>query len=281
MAKRDYERLSIEDFGAHLLSTGDLDPVYIALWKSDFEFEVMARWLVAYWCLYHCGAASYLAGLSDAEFWDTLMVAAINKEPAPTGGRWPRAAERRHWRGQQAVNSVESLRSWETAAELVHHLQSGDMDFAAVSKRVQNLRGFGPWIAFKVADMIDRVICRPVNFDEAAVFMFKDPAKAAIMLWDQRHPDLPARDVLSTRGAIAMMVEYLTKVFASFQAPPLNDRPVGLQEVETVLCKWKSHMNGHYPLFKDTDEINEGLLEWAPHSEIARRFATHMPRSHR
>ena len=175
------------------------------------------------------------------------------------------------------MDSVEDLRKWETAAELVHHLQSGDMDFAAVSKRVQNLRGFGPWIAFKVADMIDRVLCRPVDFDEAAVFMFKDPAKAAIMLWKSQHPNMP---MVSLETSVTSSVKYLTEVFSHYQAPPLEDRPVGLQEVETVLCKWKSHMNGHYPLNNDTDEINKGLLDWTPYSEVARQFATHMPRSH-
>ena len=51
MGRRDYKRLSIENFGSHLLLTGDLDPVYIALHRCGLDFEVLSKWLVAYWCL--------------------------------------------------------------------------------------------------------------------------------------------------------------------------------------------------------------------------------------
>ena len=58
--------------------------------------------------------------------------------------------------------------------------------------------------------------------------------------------------------------------------PPLYDRPIGLQEVETVLCKWKSHLNGHYPLYNDTDEINHGMINWLPGNEVAEQFYKNM-----
>ncbi|GAG17632.1 unnamed protein product, partial [marine sediment metagenome] len=49
-----------------------------------------------------------------------------------------------------------------------------------------------------------------------------------------------------------------------------------LQEVETVLCKWKSHMNGCYPMGKDTREITEGLAPWAGYTSV-REFREYMP----
>lgn len=36
-------------------------------------------------------------------------------------------------------------------------------------------------------------------------------------------------------------------------------RMVLVQEVETVLCKWKAHRNGHYPPGKDTRELRQAL----------------------
>lgn len=275
MPKRSYDRLTVEKFGHQLIVSGDLDPVYIALHRCAFTFDVLSKWLIGYWCLYHCGAASFLAEQSDADFWDTLMLAARNEAPAPTGGRWPRASERRHWRGQQAMRSVEDLSFYRgTPAELVESLWDGDMDFASVSKRVQAWRGFGPWIAFKVADMLDRVMGRPVDFDEAAVFMFKDPRKAALMQWRVYHPE--QADIGPPEEAIRHVVNRLIGTFSNLKAPPDYRRPIGLQEVETVLCKWKSHMNGHYPLFNDTDEINEGMVNWLPHSDVAKAFAKNM-----
>ena len=132
--------------------------------------------------------------------------------------------------------------------------------------------------------MLDCVLCRPVDFDEAAVFMFKDPAKAALMQWDLHNTtELPSDcwpklvNGKSLRdAAIHDTVQRLTQEFNDLRAPPSYKRPIGLQEVETVLCKWKSHMNGHYPLFNDTDEINEGMVNWLPHSEAAVTFAKAM-----
>ena len=272
MSKRSYERLPIEEFGRQLITSGDLDPVYIALHRCDFPFDVLSKWLIGYWCLYHCGAASFLAEQHD--FYGYLMKAAHNDMPAPTGGRWPRNSERRHWRGKQAVNSAADLCLRGTPSQLVGSLWDGPNDCGSVMSRVQKWRGFGPWIGFKAADMLDRVLGRPVDFDEASIFIFKDPAKAALMQWRVYHP--MQAGIGNPREAISHVVGRLIREFDDLKAPPLYDRPIGLQEVETVLCKWKSHMNGHYPLFNDTDEINHGLAEWQPHSEVAVKFAENM-----
>ena len=49
--KRDYPRLSIEEFGRHLLDTGDLDPVYLALHRMRAapvfdNVSQLKRWLI-------------------------------------------------------------------------------------------------------------------------------------------------------------------------------------------------------------------------------------------
>ena len=53
---------------------------------------------------------------------------------------------------------------------------------------------------------------------------------------------------------------------------------MNIQEVETVLCKWKSHMNGHYPLWNDIHDVNTGLEPWAGCCSAARAFLAHMPK---
>lgn len=284
MGGRDYQRLGVENFGDHLLDTGDLDPVYIALWDGSLSAFEVQRFLVAYWCLYHVGASCFVAEHEGQAFWQQLMLAAVNTEPAPTGGRWPRGHERRHFRGEQGVRAVRELTSrYERPEEMVHYVmgwaeREDPQPFTEVTARVREHRGFGPWIAFKIADMLDRCLGHPVDFSEAAVFMFKDPVKAALMVWRQK---LGMPDFAQPRdeaGAIHEVVEHLRMTFDHFTAPPQHDRPVGLQEIETVLCKWKSHVNGHYPLWNDTDEINAGLEEWKPHSRLAGLFAEAMPR---
>jgi hypothetical protein len=284
---RDYPRLGIEEFGAQLLETNDLDPIYVALHRLQLPREQLCRWLVSYWCLYHAGTACWMSDRPDAVFWSNLLTAAYNTDPAPTGERWPRGAERRHWRGVQAVTSAQALQfGFKTPTTLVDWLAYGEdrtrltrqVAFSEVARRVDELRGFGPWIAFKIGDMLDRLGVVPVNFAQAEVFMFSTPREAAFMLARQRL-GLPENAKLKDEErTITEVVAYLTNHFNGHLAQPLEDRVIGLQEVETILCKWKSHMGGHYPLLKDTHEIAEGLDPWAPYSETAMRMRTEMGR---
>lgn len=151
------------------------------------------------------------------------------------------------------------------------------MDYESVARRAQQHHGFGPWISFKIADMIDRVLGHHVDFTQAQVFMFTDPVKSALMLWRLRTGMPEKAQPKDQQRAITQVVEYLTEHFSGYTAPPAHDRPVGLQEVETILCKWKSSMNGHYPLWNDTDEINLSLRKWSSVAPLATSFLTNMP----
>jgi len=283
-----YDKLPIEDFGRQLLLTGDLDPIYIMLVKAHQEGVSpgqTARWCLAYWCLYHAGAASYAAETQDSRestmdhFWRVLGQAALNtpKGPPPVGERWPRGKERRHWRGAQAEASQSDLgRRYFSQPENFVELARPLTEFEAVANYVKSHRGFGDWMAFKVADMLEQVFNYPIKFDNAAVFMFKDPKEAALMLWrvKQGQPDTARpKDV---NGTISLVTAYLENYFRDYKAPN-GRRPVGLQEVETILCKWKSHMNGHYPVGNDITEISHSMKEWGTVSPLCNRLLSFMP----
>ncbi len=290
MSKRNYDRLSIEEFGAQLLKSKDLDPIYVSLFNlrqtSVWEDDQIKRWLVAYWCYYHAGVACYLSSFNKGhEFWRWMMQAAQNTSLTPAAtdqdltnvaSRWPRGSERRHFRGVQSMKAVAELSErYPHPEDMVDHiiLQSDDpQSYVEVAKRAKSHRGFGDWISFKICDMIERVLDVPINFDKAAVFMFRDPVKAAFIVWRDKL-DLPkSARPKDPNKAIDEVVTYLTNYFREYSAPPGHDRLVGLQEIETVLCKYKSHLNGHYPLLNDTEEIVDGLIPWAKVSEAAIQF---------
>jgi hypothetical protein len=283
-----YPRLTIEEFGGQLLLTGDLDPVYVMLTeahRSGLSAMQSARWCLAYWCLYHVGAASYAAEDQNSReetvdhFWRVLGQAALNtpKGPPPTGERWPRGKERRHWRGEQAVNSHSELarRYFSTPEGLVQGAQ-GLQEFETVANYVKSHRGFGDWMAFKVADMLEQVFNYPIKFDNAAVFMFKDPKEAALMLWRVKTGQPEGARPKNPQEAIDQVVAYLQDHFKNYRAPN-GCRAVGLQEVETILCKWKSHMNGHYPVGNDIHELHTAMDGWSDHSPLARQLRSHIP----
>lgn len=285
---QNYDRMEIVEFGKQLFTSNDLDPVYVTLRglldSKTWIVEQIYRWLVAYWCFYNCGQAAWMSSRKDDEFWDVLYEASQNDTTCPIGCRWPRGAERRHFRGKQALTAVNFLRNKYTKPEGMVEYIIGDNDisqsrtFKEIYSRVREHAIFGPWIGFKIADMLDRVLAVPVDFDEAAIFMFKDPVKAVVMLWRQKTGYGKEAQPKDLNSVIHQTVAWLTDEFKDFKAPPLYDRPVGLQEVETVLCKWKSHMNGHYPLLKDTIEISEGVASWANISDAAKNFLENMPK---
>lgn len=278
-----YELLEIEPFGEHLIKSNDLDPVYVALteMKAFCDDEQIMRWLLAYWCFYHCGFASWISEFDHRKYWEHFINASRNNLPAPTGGRWPRGKERRYWRGDTAVSAAVSLaENYPTPHHMVESLiPVGRIQYIHVAELVQKHYLFGPWISFKVCDMLERVLEVAIDFDQASVFMFKDPAEAALMLWRQKQKFPETATPKNRQNAIDSVVEYLKMKFNSFTAPPSHDRPIGLQEIETVLCKWKSHRNGHYPLYNDIDEITEALNEWSPHSATAKLMASVMPKN--
>ena len=144
--------------------------------------------------------------------------------------------------------------------------------FEEVALRARQHPLFGPWIAFKICDMLDRLGLQPVTFSLGDA-MYDSPTKAAIVLFTQR-----TGETMSDQGAmVRWSVDLLLHEFENFMAPPRQERPIGYQEIETILCKWKSHLSGHYPLYNDIREIHEGVLPWTPYSATARAFLTHLP----
>lgn len=275
-----YQKLEVEAFGRALIESGDLDPVYIALNGCEWDEERRQRWLMSYWLFYHPGAASYMADASTEElFWNRVGNAARNETPSPLDDRWPRASERRHFRGQKAVDAVAELRRTPLADRFAA-LEAAAPSYPALARVVCSWPQFGPWLSFKAGDMLERCLGVPVDFDLGSVTMFDDPKKAALMVWKVKAGFDPYSEGIRPKDparAIREVCEYLIDQYKDLSAPPARDRPVGYQEVETVLCKWKSHMNGHYPVGKDTREIAEGLRAWAEVSDSAREFLHYMP----
>ena len=248
------------EFGRGLLDTLDLDPVYVFLWEAaragDISPEQLRRWLLAYWCFYHSGTASWVTDQRD--FGAALVTAAGFKD-------YPRCHERRHFRGAFAVKAATWLVE-HGAEELLEEFDRAGYEGRALTATevmdyAREWYGFGPWIAFKVADMVERLgLCR-VTFDLDTV-LYDSPRKGAELMRSLYAPGLDAE------RAGPWAVEQLCRYFTANPAPPRGERPFGLQEAETVLCKWKSYRGGHYHLGEDVIGSRKGLL-WAARCRTA------------
>jgi len=238
---------SPEEFGRALIETLDLDPVYVAVHNGPLGFDQLARWLVAYWCFYHAGVASALSEVAQPHcFWGEMKTAANSR-------RTPRGRERRHFRGELARSSLAQLSErWANPVAWVEALWERRTAREVISD-VRRERGFGPWIAFKIADMIER-LGAPITFD-SDVLMYDEPSSAALAIANERGFSGTAE------ARVLRVADGLAAALADLSAPPLHERAIGFQEVETVLCKWKAHRAGRYPLGIDSREL-VAALQW-------------------
>lgn len=262
--------MDVLQFGRALIDTGDLDPVYIGIYQAKLDEPQLCRLLLAYWCFYHLGAASYLSEFEGRDYWDFMLVAAKNSDPdmeprvllGNVGNRherWPRASERRHFRGDKCVNAVAWLSHGVSAEFRVRALANECRTERDVATALDLWPQFGPWISFKVADMLERCYGAPIAFHEDTGLMYESP-RAGLELVDSRDPEATYRRLLAA--------------FSNKAAPPSRDRPCGPQEVETILCKFKSMSDRHYWVGKDIQEVRHGLEGWG---QTADRVLSGMP----
>lgn len=230
------------EFGHYLLDTYDLDPLYVILASVSWPERVMKTFLLAYWVFYSAGVAAKIAEAENPYH----MMFSLDAQHASRGH------ERRHMRGQQFEDTVNGLRKFGSPEKVVDYMING-FDFKTIAKNVQAFWGFGQWMAFKVADMAERVLQLSVDFSNAEIGVYKDPIKGAALIGfgDQHHN--------ITRDEVHTVFRGLQIGFNDRLAPPYLDRVVNIQELETICCKWKSHVNGHYPIGCDTFEIYHGL----------------------
>ncbi len=285
---------SVTEFGKELLRTGDLDPVYIAIHKAGLDEGTLHRLCLAYWCFYHLGLAAALAEIKQPKkFWEAMMKAAVNETSIDGTKPYPRGSERRHYRGAQAVSSMASLISLypKGATQAVEGFikpkavsQYGlerklVYTYSSVSRSVMQHRGFGEWIAFKIADMSERVLGYDTDFRDCFLGIYKDPRQGAAVAWlelnNDHHGHTKPWEFDISDSELKLTVDHYVKVFKKFNAPGGRVRPVNVQEVETIFCKYKSHLKGHYPMGKDTKEIRHGLHGWG---HLAEQLSANLPK---
>lgn len=238
-------------FSRALIESKDLDPVYVVLWNLDvISEEDLAKFLLAYFCFYHLGTASWI--VDQRNYWEALSFAASTKEHA-------RSSERRHFRGKNAVDAVDYLR--ELGQEPIEIINGFCQDAAyptlsQVTTRVKELQGFGDWIAFKVADMLERLAICPVVFSPQDIFsVYASPREGAELVAQLRGYD--------GDDPCTYSYNHLKHQLKGLKAPPRYERDVNVQEIETCLCKYVSHHKGRYEVGKDIGEIRHALLKYS------------------
>lgn len=241
--------LTIEKFGKRLLETLDLDPIYVMLFRARekqlITHSELCSWCMTYWCCYHAGVSSYVTESCQYPkmLWKYLSDVSQNHSRI-----WPRGAERRHFRGNNGLVLIQNLKNrYHRAESFINYVTEKSLLYSQVSSRIQEHTGFGPWISFKICDMLERVFQIPISFQDAV--LYTEPRKGAILACSEWKVPFD----------LSYTVTRLSNVFEHEYAPPTKDRVLNIQEIETILCKWKAHMNGNYPIGKDIKEISHAM----------------------
>jgi Amino acid:DNA transferase len=249
--------MDIRDFGTALIRTGDLDPVYIGIVGAKLEEPQLCRLLLAYWFFYHLGVAAHLSNFEGNAYWAIVREAAINRTQSRS---WPRGTERRHFRAEAAVKAVDWMRShYPQPEDPVRSLKQYDFQQSLMDAVLKWLM-FGPWIAFKAADMMERVYGHPVRFNKDVILMYEEPRAGLELLSKDSN-------FITVDRSHAAIYSGLIQFFSALWAPPDKKRMCGPQEVETILCKYKSMKGGHYHIGKDIHEVRTGLEGWGATAE--------------
>jgi hypothetical protein len=136
---------------------------------------------------------------------------------------------------------------------LYEPLFRGPKTAAQVMAVVKGWEGFGPWAAFKAADILERLGLVKIKFDLATA-MYESPREGAMQYWrDEGEPALSGKSV--GEWAVGQLLEKLGR----YMAPPRYERTIGLQEVETILCKNLSYLHGRYKVGEDIDACQKAL----------------------
>lgn len=254
MDKR-YSPLDWQTFGRLLILSGDLDPVYIMLSRTAQSPQYLKRWIIAYMGCYHAGVATYICAGGETRDVERIL------EASSKG--WPRGQERVKSFGKDSakrfIDYLISVHVGKTELLFDHIFRKPVMEYGGVLDYAQQVPTYGPWVAWKLADMAERMGLVKLDF--------------GLKPWDWFY-EASQKGAEEIRASIPSLLAptgdgIYRRVLAEFEgmlAPPLYERCVGWQEVETVLCKFKSHVNGRYPLGKDTKEVLHSLgdkHEWA------------------
>lgn len=234
------------------LSIGDVEPMYGAIVEAVPSRATREMLCMGEGLADHLGLAATMAEGPASSFWERA-------EAFVRQGQ--RGGARRHFRSTKALRAIEEL---DRRFPVLHSFFAGMPDtWAEARKYITDCPEFGNFSAFKIADMAERTCGVRIDFSAATI---KDLSK-----FPRRGLALAAGSFAGADSPEAMLKKALNNKWVRL-APPLYDRPLNLQEIETCLCNY-GHSKWHPPGY-ETAELKK-LLEG--HGRLAAKLQQHLP----
>lgn len=246
---------SWKECAQRLIETQELDPVYTMLCGASKELD--NGWLNKF-CLYHLmfydvGGAIHAAKLHDREFWPFVQTYYHTLR---------RGQERRHFRGQNGLNSIASLMAGPPPQLLVASLRLDASSYEQVYNSIRaKYSGFGEYTCLKWADYLDHVFQTPVDFRNLHKYLFSGATAGLESIWPGR----------SHQDSLAEITDYISQ----FADPFSGRRKCGPSEAETVACGYKVYyVNTTFKFGYDTRLLHQTLTDvGGKYGSLLRKYA--------
>lgn len=249
------EKLDWKEFARLTIATDDLDPVYVALYKSGMPEDMLMRWCAAFVTYYHMGTACQVCELQGDEFWYELW----NRYDTA-----PRASERRHFRGE---SGRKALKSWINTYGTPEKFFQSCMRKSFMELLKANIPQIGTYFTWKCMDLREAVFGYDVDWSESEYHLVGLPMSGLEVIFPEcgkRKPMPYSKALLELASAISHL-----------DAPPRYARKCGVAEAETIACMIKAYYLNKKPIGKDIEEKRNDLLGYG---DIADHILSHMPK---
>lgn len=244
-------------FGKHLMKSRDIDPLYPMLEHVIEERnmdEDEAYWFTFLYVAWYNISVGLHAWHLCSEASDRILPHIYN---APLA--WPTGIERRASRGGRVIGHIESFleasRETGTAAWFLQELdmeattlEEKHANWKIVNARLQTLRMNGRWAAYKHCEVLRRVHGVPIIAPDMGNQFSSGPREGLAMIYGE------------IEGQGPKVIEQLDRQGVHLQRL-LSKRGLetDIEELETILCNWKSLRKGKYVVGHDIDENQEQI----------------------
>lgn len=212
-------------FANQMFKLEDADPGYMLLRRADLPLAQKLRYVLAWCTFYNPGLAARASDFQGAKFYEFLRYVYPHAK---------RASERRHFRGQAGLKALAQWQSMYPKPEAMIEACFAS-SYLQVRKNMFHMAQMGDYFYWKLADIQDTVMGKPVDFTGCEKYMPKVPKQGADMIGD-----------MENLFTLEVIMGVVTAHVSNLAYPVKEGRKLALQEAETVCCVFKQHVVGDY-----------------------------------
>lgn len=246
---------AFSEFARHMLSSWDIDPVYPVLKQliSDLELEpAQAEWLTILYLAWYELSSATTAFMRYPDPRGSGILGDVHTLKLPTG------IERRGLRTADAMQqhlldwlSRFDGRSFFTPATDFFYSRCREDRYrnnSVLSQYVSGVKFNGRWASYKACEVLNKVLGFPNSAPDAGHEGSTGPRQGLLLFFPPVHGNSP----LAIR-ALDQQTQVLIDAVAAYGVT------LEVEEVETLLCDFKSLARGAYYVGHDTDLMLEGI----------------------